>query len=82
MAGYVYSLVEGTYVMRQLAAKVGAEYLTPDGAWLAYPDLWDVVNNGRPIESEAKALETATEIFERDPEWWAWQPRMAAGDEA
>ena len=38
--------------------------------------------NGRPIASEEAALETAKDIFERNPAWWAWQSRMRAGDEA
>jgi tetratricopeptide (TPR) repeat protein len=82
LAGYYYCLVEGTYVVRQSRSNAGAEYLTPEGEWLEYPDLWDVATNGRPIESEEEALQTAKEIFERDPEWWAWQTQMRAGDEA
>ncbi|MCP4289059.1 MAG: hypothetical protein GY792_32335 [Gammaproteobacteria bacterium] len=27
-------------------------------------------------------LETAKKIFEQYPEWWVWQSRMWAGDEA
>lgn len=82
MTRYYYSLVESTYVVRQSRSKHGAEYLTPEGEWIDYPDLWDVITNGRPIASEEEALETAKENFERDPEWWAWQSRMRAGDEA
>ena len=52
----------------------------PEGEWIDYPDLWDVITNGRPIESEEVALETAKKIFEQYPEWWVWQIRMVAGD--
>ncbi len=82
MTRYYYSLVEGTYVVRQSRSKHGTEHLTPEGEWIDYPDLWDVITNGRPIASEEEALETAKKIFEQDPEWWAWQSRMRAGDEA
>jgi tetratricopeptide (TPR) repeat protein len=75
-------LVESTYVVRQSRSKHCAEQLTPEGEWIDYPDLWDVITNGRPIDSEEKALETAKKIFEQDPEWWAWRSRMRAGDEA
>ncbi len=47
MARYTYCLVENTYVVRQSRSKDGAEYLTPEGAWIAYPDLYDVMMNGR-----------------------------------
>jgi hypothetical protein len=80
MTRYYYSLVEGTYVVRQSRSKHGAENLTPEGEWIDYPDLWDVITNGRPIESEEVALETAKKIFEHYPEWWVWQSRMRAGD--
>ncbi len=82
MARYFYTLVENTYVVRQSLSKDGAEQLTPEGEWIDYPDLRDVTMNGRPIASEAEALEMAKEIFERNPEWWAWAGRMRAGDEA
>ncbi len=52
MTRYYYSLVEGTYVVRQSRSKHGAENLTPEGEWIDYPDLRDVITNGRPIESE------------------------------
>jgi tetratricopeptide (TPR) repeat protein len=82
MTRYYYSLVEGTYVVRQSRSKHGAEYLTPEGEWIEYSDLWDVITNGRPIANEEEALEKAKKIFEQNPEWWAWQSRMRAGDEA
>jgi tetratricopeptide (TPR) repeat protein len=82
MARYFYSLVENTYVVRQSRTDGGAEYLTPEGEWIDYSDLWDVIMNGRPIASEEEALEKAKKIFERRPEWWAWESRMRAGDEA
>ena len=82
MVRYYYSLVENTYVVRQSRSKDGAEYLTPEGEWVDYRDLWDVTMNGRSVASEEEALETAKKIFEEDPEWWAWQGRMRAGDEA
>ena len=81
MTRYFYSLVEGTYVVRQSRSKHGAEYLTPEGEWIDYPDLWDVITNGRPIATEEEALENAKKIFEKRPEWWAWQSGMRAGDE-
>ncbi len=59
MARYYYSLVEGTYVVRQSRSKGGAECMTPEGEWVDFPDLWDVTMNGRPIASEEEALETA-----------------------
>jgi hypothetical protein len=74
-------LVEGTYVVRQSRSKHGAENLTPEGEWIDYPDLRDVITNGRPIASEEEALETVKKIFEQYPEWWVWQSRMRAGDE-
>ncbi len=83
MARYYYSLVENTYVVRQSRSKHGAEYLTPEGEWIDYPNyMWDVIMNGREVASEEEALEKAKKIFERNPEWWAWQSRMRAGDEA
>ena len=82
MARYYYTMVEGTYVVRQSLSKDGAERLTPEGEWIDYPDLWDVIMNGRPIASEEEALERAKKNFERNPEWWAWESRMRAGDEA
>ena len=83
MARYYYSLVENTYVVRQSRSKHGAEYLTPEGEWIDYPNyMWDVIMNGREVASEEEALETAKEIFEESPEWWAWQSRMRVGDEA
>jgi tetratricopeptide (TPR) repeat protein len=82
MARYFYTLVENTHVVRQSLSKDGAERLTPEGEWIDYPSLWDVTMNGRSIASEEEALETAKEIFERDPEWWAWESRMRASDEA
>lgn len=81
MANYDYCLVEGTYVVRR-RDRGGAEYLTPQGAWRAYDDDWDVVMNGRPLENEAEALRTAEEIFARDPAWWAWQSETTAADDA
>ena len=42
----------------------------------------DFTMNGRAIASEAEALEKARKIFARRPEWWAWESRMRAGDEA
>ena len=47
MARYTYCLVENTYVVRQSRSKDGAEYLTPEGAWIDYPDLYDVMMNDR-----------------------------------
>lgn len=81
MIRYYNSLVEGTYVVRQSRPKHRAENLTPEGEWIDYPDLWDVITNGRPIESEEMALETVKKIFEQYTEWWVWQSRMRAGDE-
>ena len=76
-----YYLVENTYVVRQSRSKHGAESLTPEGEWIDYQDLWDVITNGRPIESEEMALETVKKIFEQYTEWWVWQSHMRAGDE-
>jgi len=82
MTRYYYILVEGTYVVRQSRSKHGAEYLTPEGEWIEYSDLWDIITNGRPLANEKEALSTAKKIFKQNPEWWAWQSRMRAGDEA
>ena len=83
MTRYYYTLVESTYVVRQSRSKHGAERLTPEGEWINYPNyMWDVIMNGRPIASEEEAMETAKKIFARDPEWWAWEGRKRAGDEA
>lgn len=81
MACYFYTLVENTFVARRSRTDGGAERLTPKGEWIDYLDLRDVTTNGRHIASEEEALETAKKIFERDPERWAWECRMRAGDE-
>ncbi len=82
MERYYYTLMEGTYVVRQSHSKDVAEYLTPEGEWIDYPDPCDGVTNGRSIASEEEALETAKEIFRRRPEWWARQSHMRQGDKA
>jgi hypothetical protein len=62
MAKYEYYVVESSFV-----ARVGpgtTERLTRDGAWVDYPDRWDVLTNGRSLENEEKALETAKQLFQ------------------
>lgn len=82
MAGYHYCLVENTYVVRQRRGRDGAEYLTPEGDWLDYLDLWDVTMNGRPLADEAAALATAQWVFARDPAWWASHRERRAAQRA
>jgi hypothetical protein len=68
MPRYTYCLVEGTYVVRQGGGKT--EWLTPDGQWIDYNDLWDVATNGRPLPDEERAMQVAKARFEENQEWW------------
>jgi hypothetical protein len=61
---HVYCIVEGTYLVRWNDA--GAEYLKPDMTWHPYPDMWDVITNGREIgQDEETAMAAAGKLFER-----------------
>ena len=62
MVKYDYFVVESSFV-----ARVGpgtTERLTRDGTWEDYPDRWDVVTNGRLLESEEQALAKAQQLFQ------------------
>lgn len=62
MVEYEYYVVESSFV-----ARVGpgtTERLTGDGTWVDYPDRWDVLTNGRLLESEEKALAKAKDLFQ------------------
>ena len=70
MVQYEYYVVESSFVVR--VGPGTTERLTHDGTWVDYPDRWDVLTNGRLLESEEKALAKAKQLFhlfdERDKE--------------
>ena len=63
MARYGYYVVESSFVVRMRGVRT--ERLTADGCWVDYPDIWDVIMNGRQVKGgEAEALAAAKAIFE------------------
>jgi hypothetical protein len=62
---YDYYLVENTYVARYDRETREAEQLMPDGTWL-----WSMrtgeICNGRPLEDEKDALDTASFLVARN----------------
>ncbi|MBN2493938.1 MAG: hypothetical protein JXR96_05040 [Deltaproteobacteria bacterium] len=66
---YLYYLVEYAFVVRVNQEMTEAQRLLADGSWVDYPDLWDVATNGKAIDTQKQALETARQLFERDARW-------------
>ena len=71
MAAYSYYVVEHSFVVRFDKETALYEKYLESGEWESYGDSWDVITNGRYIPSEAEAMRTAQEIFERDRKWKA-----------
>jgi len=63
---YLYYLVESSFVVRVTPDGVEAQRRMPDGRWVDYPDLWDVWTNGRYIDTEEEAMQTAEWLVLRD----------------
>ena len=71
MANYSYYCVEHSFVVRYDKKAGSYEKYLESGEWENYHDSWDVITNGRNIPTEAEAMQTAREIFERDRQWKA-----------
>lgn len=56
-----YYVVESSFVAR--AGRGTTERLTREGTWVPYDDRWRVLTEGRRLEDEAKARETARRLF-------------------
>ena len=62
---YDYYLVENTYVARFDPESGRAEQLMPDGSWVESMRTREIFD-GRPLEDENDALETAAFLIERN----------------
>ena len=69
MSDYQYYLYSSFIVAR--VGKGSTERVMPDGTWVDYPYRWEVLTEGRKLENERKALETAEELFEQQKQWEA-----------
>ncbi len=67
MPRYDYYLVENTYVARYDRETGRAEQLLPDGTWEHSPRTREIFN-GRPLEGEQDALDTAAFLIARNKE--------------
>lgn len=63
-----YYVVEHAFLVRADLTEMRAERLRRDGTWVEFHDLVDITFNGRQVFSEAEALVSARELFERYPE--------------
>ena len=64
---YDYYLIENTYVARFDPETGRAERLMPDGTWVRSMRTQEILN-GRPLEDEKDALDTASFLIERNKE--------------
>ena len=62
---YDYYLVENTYVARYDRETREAEHLMPDGTWVCSMRTGEICN-GRPLEDEEDALDTAAFLIARN----------------
>jgi len=62
---YDYYLVENTYVARYDRETREAEHLMPDGTWVCSIRTLEICN-GRPLEDEKDALDTAAFLIARN----------------
>ena len=67
MPRYDYYLVENTYVARFDPQTCEAEQLMPDGTWVHSTRTHEICN-GRPLEDERDALDTAAFLVARNKE--------------
>ncbi len=59
---YKYFVVENSFVVRIREGTV--ERYTTEGKWESYPDRWDVITNGTPLEKGEDPVKVARELFE------------------
>jgi len=64
---YDYYLVENTYVARYHPETRRAEQLMPDGTWVCSMRTREILD-GRPLENENDALDTASFLIARNKE--------------
>jgi len=67
MPRYDYYLIENTYVGRFDRQTLRTEQLMPDGTWVESMRSTEICN-GRPLEDEKDALDTAAFLLARDKE--------------
>ena len=65
MPKYDYYLIENTYVARYDRETGQAEHLMPNGTWIRSLKRCEILN-GRPLEDEKDALETAPFLIARN----------------
>jgi len=64
---YDYYLIENTYVARYDREASRVERLMPDGRWVGSMRTREILN-GRPLEGEKEALDTASFLIARNKE--------------
>jgi len=58
---YKYYVVESSFVVR--VGKGTVVRYTNEGKWELYPDRWDVITNGTPLDRDEDPVKVARELF-------------------